>query len=130
MLASSRPNLSAEEALGDGYVMVDWGLSHGLNHRRTFPDAPEPQVRLGQAKMALSYLLAVGGAAYLPLRMIKAELDSKDLHLVRAAPPMDQTAYAVYPVRSAREPLIQSALALFEDDLVSPMGTKAKSNIA
>ena len=65
-MVSTTSNASAETALSHGYVMVDWGLGHALEHRRMFPDAPEPQIRVGQAKMALSFLKTWGGAAYLP----------------------------------------------------------------
>lgn len=61
VLVSSEIDQSVEQALGKGYIMVDWGLSHALEHRRKFPDAPEPQVRVGQAKIALGHLLHLGG---------------------------------------------------------------------
>jgi len=113
VMVSHEAATGALEALGEGYVMVDWGLAHAVHHRRLFPDAPEPRIRLGQAKMALSYLLALGGAAYLPLRMVSDELAAGHLHLVADAPSIDRSAYAVYPVRSAREPLILATLDLF-----------------
>ncbi len=70
VLVSSRPHATIDDALGDEYLMVDWGLAHAVEHRRLFPDAPEPHVRLGQAKMALAHLLDIGGSAYLPVRMV------------------------------------------------------------
>lgn len=105
-LVSTAAHQSLEEALGEGYVMVDWGLAQALMHRRAFPDAPEPRMRLAQGKMALSFLHALGGSAYLPARMVVDDLRAGTLHAVRDAPPMSLTAHAVYPVRSAREALI------------------------
>jgi DNA-binding transcriptional LysR family regulator len=117
VLVSSTPARNAAQALGGDYVMVDWGLAHALEHRRQFPDAPEPRLRFGQAKMALAYLLELGGSAYLPMRMVSAELDGGLLHLVHDAPEIERHAYAVFPVRSGREPLIRQTLALFEQDV-------------
>ena len=80
------------------------------------PDAPEPSLRFGQAKMALSHILEFGGSAYLPKRMTVAELEAGRFHLVKDAPEIQRQAHAVYLVRSARERLIKSTLELFEFD--------------
>ena len=57
ILVSSDSGLDVERALGENYVFVDWGLSFGLDHRRTFPDAPEAMTRVSHAKMALEYIM-------------------------------------------------------------------------
>ncbi len=116
-LMSTDADATLDEALGKGFVMVDWGLSHALQHRRQFPDAPEPTLRFGQAKMAHSYIVQFGGAAYLPLGMMGDALVNGELHLVANAPSIEMHAYAVYPVRSARAEFIHSTLALFENDV-------------
>lgn len=114
MMVSTSAGTNAEQALARDYLMVDWGLAHGVRHRRLFPDAPEPQIRVGQAKMAHAYLLEIGGSAYLPTRMVLSELESGLLHVVQDAPTIDWHAYAVYPLRSSRIELIRQALKLFE----------------
>lgn len=114
ILVSSTADISVEHALGENYLMVDWGLSHALEHRRIFPDASEPHVRIGQASIALNHLLNIGGSAYLPARMVADNITHGNLHLVENAPNFERTVYAVYPVRSARASLIKEALQLFE----------------
>jgi len=114
LLVSSETDISVDEALEDGFLMVDWGLAHAVEHRRMFPDAPEPHVRVGQANIALSHLLKIGGSAYLPARMVAGDIAVGQLHVVEGAPTIDLLAYAVYPVRSAKAPLIKEALKLFE----------------
>lgn len=109
-LVSTQPGLDVEEALGEGYLMVDWGLAHALTHRRLFPDAPEPLTRLATARMAISYMLAIGGSAYVPLQTVEHELTGGRLHRVRKAPPIDYPAYAVFPVRGPRTELIERVL--------------------
>jgi DNA-binding transcriptional LysR family regulator len=114
VLVADRPGLTVDQALGEGYLMVDWGLAHALRHRRTFPDAPEPHTRLGNAHMALSYLHAIGGAAYLPRRMLQERLDARLLHRVEGAPAMHLAAHAVFMLRGPRLRLIDDVLDLFE----------------
>jgi len=114
LLVSSEGETSVEEALGENYLMVDWGLAHAVEHRRMFPDAPEPHIRVGQAKIALTHLLRIGGSAYLPARMVSDDIAVGQLHIVKDAPTVELTAHAVYPVRSAKIDLINKALSLFE----------------
>ena len=114
LLVSSESDLSVEQALGEGYVMVDWGLAHAVEHRRMFPDAPEPHVRVGQSQIALTHLLNIGGSAYLPARTVVDDIAVGQLHIVQNAPTIELTAHAVYPVRSAKTELIKKALNLFE----------------
>jgi DNA-binding transcriptional LysR family regulator len=114
IMVSTRAGINTDEALARDYLMVDWGLAHAIHHRRLFPDAPEPQIRVGQAKMALAYLLEIGGTAYLPMRMVMNELELGLLYIVQDAPTIDWHAYAIYPIRSNRIELIRQALKLFE----------------
>ncbi len=114
VMVSSKPGLRAKDALGEGYIMVDWGLSHAVHHRRLYPDAAEPQLRVAQAKMALAHLLELGGAAYLPTRMISNELQRRQLYPVVDAPRIERHANAVFPLRSEKLDLIETAINLFE----------------
>jgi DNA-binding transcriptional LysR family regulator len=114
VMVSASQGLTAQQALESEYIMVDWGLAHNLQHRRLFPDAPEPQVRVAQAKMALAHMLALGGSAYLPTRMVVEALQQGQLFLVADAPPIERHAYAVYPVRSEKQQLIDQLVDLFE----------------
>ena len=109
---SSIQGLNIEQALEEGYVFVDWGLSFGLDHRRAFPDAPEAMTRVSQAKMALEYINSVGGSAYLPRRMVQNEVDFGLLYEVLDAPVFERLAYATYPVRSPKLELINSVIKL------------------
>ena len=112
ILVSSVPELSVDQALDENYVFVDWGLSFGLEHRRTFPDAPESMTRVSHAKMALEYISLVGGSAYLPRRMVDKDIELGLLHEVESAPVFSMPAYATYPVRSTRLELIEKSLQL------------------
>ncbi len=108
----SSPNVVIDQALASDYVFVDWGLTFGLDHRRTFPDAPEAMTRVSQAKIAHRYIRSVGGSAYLPKRMVRRDLELGRLHAVRNAPVFRRKAFATYPVRTARRELIERSLEL------------------
>jgi DNA-binding transcriptional LysR family regulator len=109
---SNSSDLHIEQALRHGYLYVDWGLSFGLDHRRTFPDAPEAMTRVSHAKMAYEYIISVGGSAYLPKRMVEKDLEFGLLHLVSDAPVFLRQAYATFPVRSPRLELIEKSLQM------------------
>jgi DNA-binding transcriptional LysR family regulator len=98
--------------LEQNYVFVDWGLSFGLDHRRTFPDAAESMTRVSHAKMALEYISSIGGSAYLPRRMISRDVELGLLYEVAEAPVFTRQAYATFPVRSVRHALIEKSLKL------------------
>jgi DNA-binding transcriptional LysR family regulator len=116
ILVSSEQAVSVEQALKKNYVFVDWGLSFGLDHRRTFPDASEAITRVSHAKMALEYISLVGGSAYLPRRMIAKDVELGLLHEVTDAPTFTRHAYATFPVRSPRLDLIEKSLDLVRPD--------------
>ncbi len=116
VLVGKQPRKQVAEALAGNYLMVDWGLSHALEHRRMFPDAPEPRIRVSHAKMAFAHLLELGGFAFLPVPMIAESLESGQLHLVADAPTIYRNFYAVFPLRSAKLVLIKQVLDLFAND--------------
>ena len=116
ILVSSDAGLEVEQALVENYVFVDWGLSFGLDHRRTFPDAPEAMTRVSHAKMALEYINLIGGSAYLPRRMVGKDIELGLLYEVADAPVFTRQAYATYPVRSSRLELIERSLELVRSE--------------
>ncbi|MDT8281828.1 MAG: LysR family transcriptional regulator, partial [Gammaproteobacteria bacterium] len=65
IMVSSEPNRSAEEAVVENYIYVDWGASFAMLHARQYPDMPPPRLRAGVGRIALSFLNNCGGAAYL-----------------------------------------------------------------
>lgn len=120
IMVTDTPGIPVESALEGDYLMVDWGITHGLEHRRLFPDAPEPRIRVSQAKMALEHILALGGSAYLPVRMVGDYLAKDKLSVVTGAPVLQRHAYAVFPVRSEKLDLIREVLGYFEYSVSIP----------
>ncbi len=115
VLVSDRPGLSARQAMGEGYVMVDWGPAFAIAHARYFPDIPPPVLRMGLGRMALAFLLECGGAAYLAWRMVAEHLDAGHLYLVEDAPQIDRKVYAVSVAGSDRREWLDRVLALLNE---------------
>ena len=113
VLVADRPSLSPQEATGDGYLLVDWGLAHALELQRAYPDMPEPHTRLASARLAAAYLRELGGAAYLPLPMVSSALRRGRLHRVAGAAIFTRSVFAVYQVRSSNVELIERVLQGF-----------------
>ena len=111
IMVADRPRLSAREAVGNGYIMADWGTSFGIAHARHFPDMPPPAVRMGLGRMALAFLLHNGGATFLAEQTVSDYLASGRLHRVDDAPIIDRQVYVVYPLASERKPLLEQALS-------------------
>ena len=112
VMVADRPRLSAREAVGNGYIMADWGTSFAIAHARHFPDMPPPAVRMELGRMALGFLLHNGGATYLAEQTLSEYLASGLLHRVDEAPVIDRQVYVVYPLASERKPLLEQALSL------------------
>src|ERR1043165_105913 len=96
VMVASRPGLSAHEAIGEGYVMVDWGTSFAIAHARHFPDMPPSRVRVGLGRMGLAFLLENGGSTYLAEPMVAEYLNDGRLFAVADAPVIDRQVYAVW----------------------------------
>jgi DNA-binding transcriptional LysR family regulator len=112
VMVAARPGLSAREAIGEGYVMVDWGTSFAIAHARHFPDMPPPRVRVSLGRMALAFLFENGGATYLAEPMVTEALAAGRLFNVADAPVIDRQVYAVWATASDRRTLLEQALKL------------------
>ena len=120
IMVADRPQLTAREAVGRGYIMADWGTSFAIAHARHFPDMPPPAVRMGLGRMALAFLLSNGGATYLAEQMVNEYLQSERLYRVQDAPVIDRQVYAVYPLASERKALLEQVLGFFAPGRATP----------
>lgn len=117
-LVATRPGLDAATAVREpDYVMVDWGTSFAIAHAREFPDMPTPSLHMGLGRMALSFILARGGAAYLAEPMVASHLAEGLLYAVADAPRIERHCFAVLPQGVTRSPIIDQALAMVRERL-------------
>jgi DNA-binding transcriptional LysR family regulator len=84
----------------ENYIHVDWGARFTTNVQTAFPDLATPTVSVSLGPLALSYLLAVGGAGYFRLSAVQSYLAARRLHRVKDAPEFSYSVHAVYSARS------------------------------
>jgi DNA-binding transcriptional LysR family regulator len=81
------------------YVYVDWGAPFARSHDTAFPELANAAVSVSLGPLALSYLLAVGGAGYFRSAIVRPYLGTGRLRLVEQAPAFSYSIYAVYSTR-------------------------------
>src|SRR5690242_10177472 len=88
------------ELISDDYIYVDWGRHFGTNHHAVFPNAPSPVLMVDHGPLAIEYMLAVGGAAYLRMGAVRPYLESGRFHLVSGTPSFSHSVHAVYSAKA------------------------------
>ena len=106
LLVASHPSNSKEPA--QNYVMIDWGPEFRADHALNYPDISTPGTYLELGALSVDYLLKVGGAGYMPKRLVDEQIRNGQLHIVSDAPVFSYPAYAVYS-------------ADLEEEIVKPM---------
>ncbi len=112
VLVSSRPGLSPADAVGSGYIRVEWGTTFSSLHESHFPQRPIAQVRVNTGRLALGIMLQSHAAAYLPEEMVAPHLRSGKLHRVATAPVIELQSYAAYLVRGEHHNLIRELISM------------------
>lgn len=113
VMVSSNENMTKSEALSKNYILVEWGTSFSIAHARSFPDMPQPRMRVMLGRVALDYILANGGTAYMPEPMVKELLKEQVLHIVKDAPVIQRSVYALYTNENSHMELIKLAYSYF-----------------
>ncbi|WP_434106166.1 LysR family transcriptional regulator [Paraburkholderia caffeinilytica] len=93
------------------FVSVDWGHDFRASYSQAFPGAPAPALSVGLGALGLQYVLALKGAAYLPLGLVAPLLADGRLSEVPEAPVFRRPIYLVYPSRSRSPELLEVALS-------------------
>ena len=114
IMVSSQTSITAAEAIKANYIFVDWGTSFMMSHARQYPETPPPVLRAGVGRIALSFIMQCGGAAYLPEAMIKDQLGTT-LNRVKDAPVIHKEAYAIYSQSSNKLDVIGDVLSWFDN---------------
>jgi DNA-binding transcriptional LysR family regulator len=113
VMVSSESGLSAQEAVKQNYILVDWGTSFAISHARYFPDLVSPRMHVMLGRIALDYLLANGGTAYMAEPMVTDLIARERLFLVKDAAVIKRSVYAIYPHNSEKRELITHANGYF-----------------
>ncbi len=114
VMVSTTPNLSAEQALSQNYVQVDWGPAFAITHSRHFPHLASPAVHLPLGRIAQDYLLNCGGTAYLAEPTVAAAVNKERLFIVEDAPIIERSAFAMYSILQTQPDYLNTAIQLFD----------------
>ena len=99
VLVSTVEGQTMAEALGGVYVTVEWGSFFNLKFLTLSAEMPAPVLQATESTFAMNYILAMGGSAYLPYRLVENYLGST-LYLVEDARVLQQPIYATYHLGS------------------------------
>lgn len=110
VMVSSRPGQRAEQAVGDGYIRVEWGTAFASVHEGHFPQRLLARGRVNSGRIALNLLLECGGAAYLPRDIVAPHCQEERLFMVEDAPPIELRAYVAYRLHGEHRELIRELL--------------------
>jgi len=108
VLTSSNPGSSVQTALKTNYVFVDWGTYFEMFHAKRFSDLASPVLHTDMASVAESFIIANGGSAFLPLKLLPQHKGK--IERVKDAPEFSREVYAVYRSNAEKLELIQAVL--------------------
>lgn len=112
IMVSTEEGLTAEEAVNQEYIYVDWGTFFGMKHAQFYPDIKPPRLHVQLGRLALNYILERGGSAYLAESMVQSELGEKKLFRVQNAPVIKRMTYAGFLASVRNKDVIDQALDL------------------
>ena len=110
ILVASTSGLNVNDAISNNYIMVDWGTAFVNQHTQHFADIARPHLHVSHGRIALDYILANGGNAYLAEPMVADYVKNAEVHAVANAPVIKRTAYSIYNKTSDKLDLIVSLL--------------------
>ncbi|WP_097460819.1 LysR family transcriptional regulator [Mangrovitalea sediminis] len=112
IMVSSRSGQAATAAVSDRYIQVDWGTTFKVEHARAFVGMPPSVLHTSSGRIALDFLLANGGAVYLPEPVARPYLDESVLFLVEDAPVFNRAVHVVHKSAHERPALIERIVGL------------------
>ncbi|MBD1388744.1 LysR family transcriptional regulator [Neiella sp. HB171785] len=110
-LVSSQPVRSVEEI--ENFVMVDYGESINFKFNNDLGELITAKHHMNQPRIAMSFIVEAGGAAYLPRQMSFHEIRKGNLHLVPGTPTYQREIYAIYLNKSHKADVIRDSLHFF-----------------
>ncbi len=91
VLVSTKPG--APMRFDPGYVYVEAGEEFGRWHAAEYADADIARISFGSSDLGLEHLLAVGGSAYLPERIVTPLCVEGRLYRIEEAPDYERPVY-------------------------------------
>lgn len=96
ILVSKEPGYAADELMASNYVRVDWGTQFALEHDAKYGKNSAPKLITSTSRIALDFILAKGGGAFLPSTLVEPFIENGELFRVKGKHTMKRSVYAVY----------------------------------
>ncbi len=96
IMVCNQANQTLDDVPSFGHVFVDWGTAFNLQQARLFSEPVAPILHTGQSHIALEFILAHQGAAYLPRALVEPYLNEGHLFQVSGAMESRQDVHLVY----------------------------------
>ena len=109
VLVSTQP-FSREDNWQNEYIFIDWGHNYRAQHYEAFPEMEAPAISFNLGHIALTYLLEMGGVAYLTSSLAKPHIAEGRLFKIQRTPIFSRPAYVVYPEAPASVDIMEHAL--------------------
>jgi DNA-binding transcriptional LysR family regulator len=117
-LVTTFKDRTPEQAIKSDYVYVDWGVQFASEHDAKYGRHISPKLVTSTGRIALDYLLARGGSAYLPTSIANPFIESGELFKIGGKHTMKRIIYAVYHKNNPIIDTIESVIDLI--DTASP----------
>lgn len=111
VLVSNESSTSAEDGTIDSYVSVDWGASFDISFAQFFQGSSPPVMHTSLSRIALDFILARGGCAYLPYKLVEEYLGSS-LFQVHQAPVIQRPIYMAFHKDNRHTDIIESLIGI------------------
>lgn len=115
ILVSSEADLTIEDGFKQNYILVEWGTTFSVAHARLFPEIPTPHIRVMLGRIALDFILAHGGTAYMAEPMVDTYIADGTLHLIKDAPVITRSVFVLFPHNFKRSHLLEHACQYFSN---------------
>ncbi len=102
----------------ENLIFVDWGHDFRADYSEAFPHLPTPSLSVGLGAVGLQYVLALKGAAYLPVGLMRPLIAEGRLLFIADAPAFRRPVYLVYPSQSRAPDLLNTALSGLRESVV------------
>ncbi len=103
----------------ENLIFVDWGYEFRADYSEAFPHLPAPSLSVGLGSVGLQYLLALKGAAYLPIGLVRPLIADGRLLSIADTPAFCRPIYLVYPSHSRNPDLLTFALSGLREMVVT-----------
>lgn len=114
VMVSTREGLSADDAMSEGYVFVDWGAQFASEHEAKYGRSFVPKLMTSTGRIALDYILAQGGTAYLPNALAEPFIENGELFKVKGKHAMKRSIYAVYQKHNRLVELVENVVDVID----------------